>query len=395
MERLIAKYERKLVDAGLADPGAPLLGGLDAELVFNREDPATKEMTEIFAGLSINSLLYCRPAEPYRTIVDYLCQGLDTITPQDCETRTFLHDLPVARRFTAADVLAALRRRKCVVIPGAGVVAHGTVSPEQAFVTYSSVLFACFVKFFGDYLSALEQGTVGPAFQAAFDRAAGLLDPVSPTPPRLALGPFANPKQVVAALDEAGQATVRLHLVDSFFGNISYCLGDVLYISQTGSSLDELPGHIDPCPLDGSSCAGLTASSEFPAHAQVVLTTKARAILHGHPKFSVIMSMRCDRPDCELRGACHLRCAEPRKIGDVPIVPGEVGTGPTGLCNTMPRAMQGGKAVMVHGHGLFAIGETDFNEPFATLLSFENACRAAYFKAVAQLRQNPATPSAP
>jgi len=391
MERLIAKYEKKLVDAGLAEPGAPLLAGLDAELIFNRRDPATSELAKIFDGLHINSLLYCRPAEPYRTIVDYLSARGQTITPEDCETRTFQHDIPVAGRFAAEDILAGLRRRKSVIIPGAGVIAHGVVSPEQAFVTYSSVLFACFVKFFGDYLTALEAGRSGrpgrpdAAFAAAFDRAVAHLDPVRPAPPLLAKGPFTSAAQVYEALDQAGKATVDFRLVDSFFGNISYCLDDVLYISQTGSSLDELPGHVDPCPLDGSSCAGLTASSEFSAHAQVVLTSKVRAILHGHPKFSVLMSMRCAKKECEARGACHLKCPDQRRLGDVPVVPGEVGSGPTGLCNTMPAAMRGQRAVMVHGHGLFAVGETDFNEPFATLLAVENASREAYFRAVAEL----------
>ncbi|MBF0480080.1 MAG: class II aldolase/adducin family protein [Desulfovibrionaceae bacterium] len=391
MERLIAKYEKKLVDAGLADPGAPLLAGLDAELIFNRKDPATAELAQIFDGLHINSLLYCRPAEPYRTIVDYLSSLGRTITPEDCETRTFQHDIPVASRFHAPEILACLRRRKSVIIPGAGVIAHGVVSPEQAFVTYSSVLFACFVKFFGDYLAALEAGHSDPsgrpsaAFQAAFNRAVSHLDPVRPVAPVLAKGPFATAAQVYEALDQAGKATVDYRLVDSFFGNISYSLDDVLYISQTGSSLDELPGHVDPCPLDGSSCAGLTASSEFSAHAQVALTTTARAILHGHPKFSVLMSMRCAKKDCDLRGACHLKCPSARLLGDVPIVPGEVGSGPTGLCHTMPQAMRGNRAVMVHGHGLFAAGETDFNEPFATLLTVENASREAYFKTVAAL----------
>jgi ribulose-5-phosphate 4-epimerase/fuculose-1-phosphate aldolase len=385
MERLIAKYEKKLVDAGLAEPGAPLLAGLDADLIFNRQDPATTELAKIFDGLHINSLLYCRPAEPYRTIVEYLSALGQTITPEDCETRTFQHDIPVAGRFDAADILACLRRRKSVIIPGAGVIAHGVVSPEQAFVTYSSVLFACFVKFFGDYLSALETGRPDAAFTAAFDRAVAHLDPVRLKPPLLAAGPFTSAARVHEAMDQAGKATVDFRLVDSFFGNISYCLDDVLYISQTGSSLDELPGHIDPCPLDGSSCAGLTASSEFSAHAQVVLTTKARAILHGHPKFSVLMSMRCPKKDCGARGACHVKCPDHRRLGEVPIVPGEVGSGPTGLCNTMPAAMRGQRAVMVHGHGLFAVGEADFNQPFATLLAVENASRESYFKAVEAL----------
>ena len=99
---MIRKYAEKLVAAGFADAGAPLMGALDAELVWNREDPARRLLTEVFAGLNIQSLLFCRPAEPYRTVIDYLAGTSDgTIFPEDTETRTFFHDLPVANAFAA------------------------------------------------------------------------------------------------------------------------------------------------------------------------------------------------------------------------------------------------------------------------------------------------------
>ena len=60
-------------------------------------------------------------------------------------------------------------------------------------------------------------------------------------------------------------------MVDSYFGNISYRDGNTIYISQTGSSLDDLAGCIDPCPVDGSTCAAITASSEYSAHRDIYL----------------------------------------------------------------------------------------------------------------------------
>ncbi len=41
---------------------------------------------------------------------------------------------------------------------------------------------------------------------------------------------------------EAGRKTIEYELVDSYFGNLSYYWNDTLYISQTGSCLDELEG---------------------------------------------------------------------------------------------------------------------------------------------------------
>jgi len=171
-------------------------------------------------------------------------------------------------------------------------------------------------------------------------------------------------------------------LVDSYFGNISYRLDQTIYISQTGSSLDELAGCIDPCPLDDSSCAGITASSELVAHEEIYRNTANRAILHGHPKFAVILSMDCSDFDCINRGRCHIKCSKERLIEDIPIVPGEVGTGPTGLCHTLPPAIQGRRGVIVWGHGLFTVATVDFNEAFKQLLEIENMCREEYFARV-------------
>ncbi|MHC4886325.1 MAG: class II aldolase/adducin family protein [Planctomycetota bacterium] len=385
MEELLAKYTDKLVAAGAAPAGTPLYGGLDAELVWNRESEDQGWLTEVMNGLNINTILYAPPSEPYAGIIRFLAKRYgDTIYPGDCETRTFLHDLPVVSRLEPGPITAALRRRKGVIIPNHGIVTFGTVSPEQAFVTFSSVCFSCFVKFFHDFLVDSRAGRVTPEQQAAFDAAAGMLEPLPETPPQLMAGPMGSEEDVHKAICEVGRLTVEYGLVDSFFGNISYQREGTLYISQTGSSLDEMAGFIDPVPLDGSSCAGITASSELTAHRVVLETTPNQAVLHGHPKFSVILSMDCDHGPCAIRDAdeCHIKCPEARFIGDIPIVPGEVGTGPRGLCNTLPPALQGRRGAIVYGHGVFTVGESDFTPAFANLLDIERLCRDEYFKRI-------------
>ena len=381
MRQLVDKYARKLAEAGLCAPGTPVIGGLDAELVWNRPDPACAEMEKVFAGLNINSLLFAEPAEPYRSIIRYLARRAGgAIQPSDCETRTMLHDLPVVENFEAGAIVRALKQRKSVIIPERGMVTWGTVSPEQAFIFFSSVCFACFVKFFADALADSRAGRLSREQRDIIEKTVPLLDPFPDTPPPLMSAPLKDEDAVYSAVIEAGRVTVERHLVDSFCGNVSYRYGDTLYISQTGSSLDELEGCIDPCPLDGSSCAGITASSELGAHRQIVLNTGMNAVLHGHPKFSVILSMDCEKKGCPLDGQCHIRCADPRFIEDIPIVPGEVGAGPFGLCNTLPPAMQGRRGVIVYGHGLFTVAKNDFNTAFANLLDIERRCREIYFE---------------
>jgi ribulose-5-phosphate 4-epimerase/fuculose-1-phosphate aldolase len=382
MKRLTEKYAAKLAQHGLCEAGEALVGGRNDRTFWSSDDPRRELLEPLFEPLGVNSLLLARPAEPYRTIIDFLAgHSTGAVTPRDCETRTFLHEIPVCSARTDLETL--LRERKAVIVPGQGVVAKGTVSPEECFVYFSSVCFACFVLFFSDHLHACRHGGPNPDQQQAFDRAVSLLPEPRTNVPALTAGPFMDEAALLAAMAEAGRNVVGHGLVDSFFGNIS-CLRDgIVHISQTGSSLDELEGCIDPCPQDRSTCAGLTASSELSAHEDAYRRTHAACILHGHPKFTVIMSMDCPALDnCPDRHRCHTHCTKTRLAAGLPVVPGEVGTGPTGLCHTLPPALENAPGAIVHGHGLFATGTIDFNAPFATMLHAENQCREEYFNRV-------------
>ena len=399
MDRLVKHYATRLVDAGLASPAhgsGPLVGGLDDELVWNRQGPEIATLERVFADLDINSLVYLRPAEPYRAILRFLADRAGaTIRPQDCETRTFLHDLPVIAEFTADAMVDRLKSSKSVIIAssdadgGPAVVAHGTVSPEQGFVVVSSVCFACLVKFFSDYLAALQNGAASAEYHQAFDAVVAHLGTTNPARPQLMTAPFDTQAAVYRAVAQAGRITVAQGLVDSCFGNLSYRWGGILYISQTGSSLDALEGCVDPVPLDGSTSAGLTASSELDTHLRTVARTGCRAILHGHPRFAVILSLNCPpqvKAACDATAQCHLRCPRPRFIGDIPIVPGEVGSGISGLCHSVPPALENHRGAIVHGHGLFTTGREDFNEALDSMLEVEKMCRQTYFEMVASMR---------
>lgn len=381
MKQLCDKYAAKMVEQGLTEPGEPIIGGIDAELVWNRKDDRCEILEAVIHRLPINSLVFAKPAEPYATIIDFLATRYpETIKPEDTETRTFLHDIPVCEAFSAPSLINALKKRKAVIIPGEGILSFGTVTPEQGFVFYSSTVFACFVLFFSEYMAAARKGVIDEAYQTVFSKVVQQLPAPCTDLPKLHTGPLTSEDTILKAMAEAGRAVVGYGLVDSFFGNISYRDNNIVYISQTGSSLDELEGCIDPCRMDMSTTHGLTASSELSAHEDVYRRAGVRCILHGHPRFSVIMSMDCDKTDCEQRGKCHVQCTECRTVEGIPIVPGEVGTGPTGLCNTLPPAVAASGAAIVHGHGVFVSGETDFNEAFARLLSIENRSRELYFR---------------
>jgi aldehyde:ferredoxin oxidoreductase/ribulose-5-phosphate 4-epimerase/fuculose-1-phosphate aldolase len=383
---LARRFAGKLAAAGLTAPDGAVAACLDDALVFSRPSPHEALLAGLVENLGVGCVLLAPPAEPHRTILEFLAgREAPAIRPRDCETRTFFHDIPVIPGPDLAAATAALSRRKGAYLPGVGILAHGALSPEQAFVTVSSVAFAGFVKFFADALAARRAGTMDPAFCQAFAAARRHLPPPPTVLPQLARGPFGDRETLLAAMAQAGRATVELGLVDSVFGNISYTLEGVLAISQTGAALDELPGAIDLVPLDGSSCAGLTASSELAAHAALAGLDGRAAILHGHPRFAVIMSMDCEESaTCPGRDTCHVDCRRERFVGDTPIVPGEVGCGPHGLVHTMPPALaaDGGRpGVIVCGHGVFTMGAEDFGPALAALCAIETFCRDRYFAA--------------
>jgi ribulose-5-phosphate 4-epimerase/fuculose-1-phosphate aldolase len=396
MLALIQKYINKLDLQGLADKDRAVLLALDAELYCNKPVSGDAlKLSRVFELMNINGILFSEPAEPYKTLIneiikyDSLCKEQGKIIPMDCETRTFFHDIPVIDDFSAEKIAEALSHRKSVIVKNHGIATYGTVTPEQAFVSFSSTCFSTFVKYFHDSLLYFEKcraDAIAPDAQylSTFRRIIHNLQPSDLSYPHLFSTKPDNEDDVIRMIAEAGRAVVNHGLVDSYFGNISYVFEEKIYISQTGSSMDELEGCIDAVPLNGSSSVGITASSELSAHKRIYEETGCNAILHGHPKFSVIMSMHCKEDGCD-RSLCHKSCKIRRHIAGVPVVSGEIGTGPTGLMNTVAAAMKEGKCAVVYGHGVFTAGNDNFAEPFKMLMDTESRCRQEYMGIVNNL----------
>jgi ribulose-5-phosphate 4-epimerase/fuculose-1-phosphate aldolase len=370
MHEQVAKYLEKLQRHGLVEgPGDASLFGLDDE-IYTNESAVPDSVHELFRRLNINSLIITKPHPLFRDIIGLLCaHEPGYICPCDCESLTFIHDIPVVEALDAGLVFLALNRRKGCIVRGGTVITTGTVSLEQAFISLSSILFATFVKFFSDALNGLYGfGDACPG--EMLEALPGLLarsEPGHASRP-LPVDPPRVEDEILEAMDEAGKSVVEARLVDSFFGNISFRQGDVIFISQTGSSLDELPGHIDRVPLDGSSTCGITSSSELLAHVKTYELTRDNAILHGHPRFSVIMSMF----------GGQLQFGQTRSIEGVPIVSGEVGAGSKGLVHTLPDAMKAAGGAIVSGHGTFTSCTGSFRHAFDRLMGIESLCYRSY-----------------
>lgn len=241
-----------------------------------------------------------------------------------------------------------LGKRKGIMVENLGIITVGPVTLEQAYINASSLFHAVFVK----YLLDLHQcGFSSENECEEFNNfRQHWLKPLSYPDPPLRTGLLTNPKDIYNEMTRTGSETVKAHLVDSAFGNISCKSGDVIYISQTGASLDALYGCIDPVPLDNSTTCGITASSELLAHRLIYEQIGDGVILHGHPKFSIIMSMLCDNSDCT-EEECWNRCPVVRNCRDVPIVSGEIGAG--GLPKNQPGDQELRQSHRIRSWGIY------------------------------------------
>lgn len=392
MRSLIAKYAGKMERDRSVVPGRAGIAAQDDVMLSEGAPDLSRLAADVLSHLSCLGVVAASPSLPF---AEFLLRranpDVKTIVPLDTETRTFLHDIPIVRREELAGnparaIAALLSNRKGVIAEGVGIVASGPVTLEQAYIHYSSVFHACYVKYL---LDVLQEGFLlpgeGEAFRAFRET---FLRPLTAEGLSFRAGPLDDPGEVLSEIRAAGRYTVERGLVDSFFGNISYRVGGTIFISQTAASLDELAGCVDPVPTDNRSTTGITASSELLAHRRICEATGARAILHGHPKFAVAMSMLCDVKDCPVKD-CWKDCTRVRMLGDTPVVAGEIGAG--GLAVRVPPVIGGPGKAIVYGHGVFAIGRDGFEEAFRSMVDVENRCREEYFRRLDARGGHPST----
>jgi len=385
MKDQLEKYTAKLIADRSACAEAIAFAAQDDILITWGAPELSRLAGATLERLNALAIVAARPSLPFADYLVARAPAADTvIVPQDTETRTFLHDIPFLRQKDlpqdpAAEIARLLGNRKGVIVEGVGIVAVGAITVEQAFINYSSVFHSTFVKYLQDVLS---DGFMLPGEREAFQAFRGeWLRALSAD--GLAFHDVL-PETKAGILDEietVGRYTVERGLVDSFFGNISARVGELIYISQTAASLDELRGCIDPVPTDNSSTTGITASSELLAHRKIFEQTGARVILHGHPKFSVVMSMLCETRDCPVKD-CWKDCPHVRLLGGTPVVAGEIGAG--GLAKRVPPVIGASGSAIVYGHGVFTLGREGYGEAFAAMVDVENFCREEYFRRLDQ-----------
>lgn len=146
-----------------------------------------------------------------------------------------------------------------------------------------------------------------------------------------------------------GRALWEEHLVTSHGGNISVREKDLVYITNTGTKLGFLKeDDISAIPIDAEKSAYPQISSEWDIHRNIYLNTKAQAIIHAHPTFTVALSLRLNRISAmDYEGALTFKSAkviDNHNDRDL-------------LIKSIVDVLRVDRIVVVKGHGTFAIGK--------------------------------------
>ena len=374
MEKFLTSVLRRFSDDRLTLPDKLAIATQNDRIITAGSAELAELAKDILRRLDISSIIAGVPSIHF---AEYLLkrtpENLNCIVPRDSESITSLHDIPIIRNKDIDHNLAELvserlKKRKGCIVEGLGIITSGSMTLEQAYINWSSLFHASYIKYLEEVLAhgfllsnekeLLENFCDNWLLELNCDQLE--FNDI----------PLTNQDSIMAEMCRVGRYTVQLGLVDSFFGNISYISDNEILISQTSSRLDRLEGAIDPVPFDGSSTAGITASSELPAHRAIAEATGCRTILHGHPKFPVVMGFQANKSSFD----------EIEEISGIPVVGGEGGQG--GLAESLPRAFKltGANAVIAKGHGVFSIGSGNYRDAFKALVDVELKCRSEFFR---------------
>ncbi len=176
-------------------------------------------------------------------------------------------------------------------------------------------------------------------------------------------------------ISKFGKKLVAQGLVGSHFGNISVRIGDYMYITRSGSMLDEITkDDVVKVPIYRSSSLDLIASSESAAHREIYKNTSALAIIHDHSPFAVVESLlHRERGEDKItpidsEGSYFLH--------DIPIVDGGIGS--EKLAKNLGKALRERKAAVVYSHGVFARGSI-LEDAYVVASMVEHSCKMMYY----------------
>ena len=141
-------------------------------------------------------------------------------------------------------------------------------------------------------------------------------------------------------------------LVGSHAGNMSVRIGDMIYITRTGSMLGRITARdIIAVHLEKDDANVARASSELVVHRAVYRNTSALSIIHAHPPYATLLSMVKDTIVPVDSEGSHI-------FMEVPVVSPKETIGSEEGARLVSQRLKDVAIVVMRGHGSFARGET-------------------------------------
>ena len=151
---------------------------------------------------------------------------------------------------------------------------------------------------------------------------------------------------------EIGRDLFVSGLISSHGGNLSIRQNDRLCITRTGAMLGRIKdSDVVETGLDVNDGDYDIASSELIVHRAIYKQTKAKAILHAHPAYAVVLSFFSDR-------IIPLDSEGSMLIDNAPVVTARETIGSQEVAEKMPKVLRTCPIAVLKGHGTFAVGES-------------------------------------
>ncbi len=159
-------------------------------------------------------------------------------------------------------------------------------------------------------------------------------------------------EKIIEEIIFTGEVLYKEGLVNSHAGNISVRFEDSIFITRTGAMLGFLKREdIVEVPLFYTSEEDKRASSELIVHREIYKNTDAKAIIHAHPPYAVVISFIEEKVFTPIDNEGKLF------VGDVPVLQVENASGSRELADKLSKLFKetGKNIVIVKKHGSFVI----------------------------------------
>lgn len=159
-------------------------------------------------------------------------------------------------------------------------------------------------------------------------------------------------EEIFSVFRDIGRDIFLRGLISSHAGNMSVRVGAKILITKRASMLGRLKeGDVIEVDLENNVGPVLMASSELVVHKAIYRKTSALAVVHAHPPYATLLSMKEDELIPIDSEGSHF-------FMRVPVVNPEKTIGSEEASRMVSEHMKDCKVVLVRNHGSFARGET-------------------------------------